>query len=132
MPNIQLKRHLSRVWTTVLALLASFFINQTCIANDYLLELEEEAASIGNGKSEQESPTTDKPEWKYQQAGSIEQFESGLSKAQFEESLKKHFYGSYLFYSSLDDKKQQHVFKEYQNNNNIEHLRKTIKDQMTN
>ncbi len=131
MSNIKLKHHLTRAWVMLLTLLASFLINQTCIAGNYLLELEEEAASLDNAKSEQDSATTGKPEWTNQQAGTLERFKSGLSKAQFEESLKSHFYGSYLFYSALDAKKQQHVYEEYQDNNDIEHLRKSIKNQMT-
>jgi hypothetical protein len=55
-----------------------------------------------------------------------------LSKTPFEEELKSRFYGSYLFYSTLNDAKQQVVYEEYKKNNDIKHLRKVIQSQMTN
>ncbi len=99
-------------------------------ASSYLQELEAEAAATDNDTSKKGTET--KPAWSQQNAGTHETIEKGLTKPQFEEALKAHFYGSYLFYSTLADSKQKIVYGEYQKNNDIEHLREVIKAQMSN
>ena len=99
-------------------------------AGSYLQELEAEAASTDNS-AEQAAPASTQ-NWSKQQTTASEKLDSGLSKPQFEDSLKNRFYGSYLFYSTLNDQKQQSVFQEYQKNSDIEYIREVIKVQMTN
>lgn len=130
-----MQRHSRRGLTTVLC---HFFFYSLLLAatsasaaTSYLQELEAEAAAT----DEAESNTTQssKPGWSDQQpTGTGETIESGLAKPQFEEALKSRFYGSYLFYSTLNDDKQQTVYKEYTKNNDIEHLRAVIQSEMTN
>jgi hypothetical protein len=102
-------------------------------ASSYLQQLEAEAAATDNSTAKpavHESPAG-RANWSPQQALLGEKLETGLTIGQFEESLKQRFYGSYLFYSALNDTKQQAVYQEYQKDNNIEHLREVIKAQMT-
>jgi hypothetical protein len=103
----------------------------TFAADSYLQQLEAEAAATDN-TPQPVSPPAQRPNWSQQQATAGEKLDSGLSMRQFEESLKHHFYGSYLFYSALNNKKQKVVYQEYQKNGDIEHLRNVIKTQMTN
>jgi len=101
-------------------------------ATSYLQELEAEAAASDEGTSSPPA-AAETPKWSTQQpVTSSESIKKGLTKPQFEEALKSRFYGSYLFYSTLSESKQQVVFEEYQKNNDIEHLREIIKAQMTN
>jgi len=100
-------------------------------ATSYLEELNAEAAS--NDQTESNSPQAAQPNWTEQQpVGNHEKLDEGLSKEEFEKTLKSRFYGSYLFYSALSDTKQAVVYEEYKKNNDIEHLREVIKQQMTN
>ncbi len=123
--------HTVKYWALIATLLiASITISEISIASSYLQELENEAAAIDN--SEQKANKKNEHEWTQQQTGSGDNIEAGLSKEDFEKALKNLFYGSYLFYSSLSDAKQQVVYEEYQNNNDIEHLRESIKTQITN
>lgn len=100
-------------------------------ATSYLQELEAEAAATDEGGSD--SAPAAKPTWTEQQPETNhETIEKGLTKTEFEQALKSRFYGSYLFYSALNDAKQAVVYEEYKKNNDIEHLREVIKAQMTN
>lgn len=104
--------------------------SMTATASSYLQELEAEAASSDDGSNQQEEK---KPSWSTQQSTeNHESVEKGLTKDKFEEALKSRFYGSYLFYSTLNDTKQEVVYEEYLKNNDIEHLREVIKAQMSN
>jgi len=99
-------------------------------ASSYLQDLEAEAAA---DESSSNKGTEAKPAWSQQNDGANhETIDKGLTRPQFEETLKARFYGSYLFYSTLADSKQKTVYEEYQNNNDIEHLREVIKAQMSN
>lgn len=123
--------HKVKYWAWIATLLiASITISEISVASSYLQELEKEAAALAD--SEQKAGKKNEHEWTQQQTGSGENIEAGLSKEDFEKALKNQFYGSYLFYSSLSDAKQQVVYEEYQNNNDIEHLRESIKTQITN
>lgn len=46
-----------------------------------------------------------------------------LSRPQFEEALKKNFFGTYMFYSKLGEADRETVYKEYQGNNQISNIR---------
>lgn len=98
-------------------------------ASSYLQQLEAEAAATDNTPAAE--PPAKSANWSPQQTSLSEKLDTGLSIGQFEESLKQHFFGSYLFYSTLNDSKQQAVFQEYQKNSDIEHVREVIKAQMT-
>lgn len=105
---------------------------QCFAATSYLEELNAEAASESDGANNTSAPAS-KADWNKQQTtGNHEKIDKGLSKEQFEKTLKSRFYGSYLFYSALSDTKQAVVYEEYKKNNDIEHLREVIKQQMTN
>jgi hypothetical protein len=115
----------------VLFLLALSINSTATAASSYLQELEAEAAATDEGSND--NATAAKPNWTEQQPEiNHETIEKGLTKAEFEQALKSRFYGSYLFYSALNDAKQAVVYEEYKNNNDIEHLREVIKAQMTN
>lgn len=64
--------------------------------------------------------------------GSGETIDSGLTQAQFEQKLKDTYYGSYLFYSTLDAKQQGNVYQDYKRNNSIDSIRESIKANMKN
>ena len=108
-------RHLRTGRTAGLLLVISALLLNVEVhaAGSYLQDLEAEAAATDN--TAQPVAPVAKPSWSQQQTTVSEKIEPGLSKGQFEESLKKRFYGSYLFYSTLNDKKQQVVYQEYQN-----------------
>lgn len=118
-----------KTWMTTAFLAALLSLSEIAMASSYLQELENEAAATDN---DTQTDSANKPGWTPKQTSLVEKIDPDLNKEQFEQSLKSRFYGSYLFYSSLDDKKQQRVYEEYQNNNDIEHLRETIKQQMSN
>ena len=125
----KLKNHLSEILAAMTLLLTLLSFSEIAMADSYLQELENEAAATAS--HEQADTTADKPGWEQQQTGVTDNITPGLIRAQFEEALKSQFYGSYLFYSSLTEKKQQNVYQEYLINNDIEHLREAIKSQMT-
>ncbi|HEX9802076.1 MAG TPA: hypothetical protein VGB35_02370 [Gammaproteobacteria bacterium] len=97
-------------------------------ASSYLEQLEAEATA---DSSPAPKPPAGRSNWSQQQTSLSEKLDTGLDIGQFEESLKQRFYGSYLFYSTLNDTKQQVVFQEYRKNSDIEHVREAIKAQMT-
>lgn len=111
-----------------LLLCGLLFSTGALAAGSYLQELEAEAATIDN--TPQPAQQANSSNWPQQQATAKENIDPGLSKAQFEESLKQYFYGSYIFYESLNDSKRQVVFQEYRTNNDIGHLRDVIKAQL--
>lgn len=98
-------------------------------ASSYLQQLEAEAAATETTPAA--PPPANSANWSPQQTSLSEKLDTGLSIGQFEESLKQRYYGSYLFYSTLNDTRQQVVFQEYQKNSDIEHVREAIKAQMT-
>ncbi len=116
----------------ILAMLFLFLPQVTVAASSYLQELEAEAARTdteNGGATEQ----TEGQEWSHEeQPLNGDTIEAGLSKEQFEESLKKNFYGSYLFYSTLSDNDQQSVYTDYQDKNDIGSIRESIKSYMKN
>lgn len=62
--------------------------------------------------------------------GGEEQLPPGLGRAEFEATLQREFYGSYVFYSTLSESHKSQVYQEYINNNDIEHLRRVIRIKM--
>lgn len=123
-----------RIVSVGLAMLTSLLV---CVplgasaASSYLQELEAEAARSEEGSDA--APAQQGQEWNTNaQPVSGEAIKAGLDKAQFEESLKKNYYGSYLFYQTLDDGDQQSVYSDYQSDNDIESIRESIKSHMKN
>lgn len=121
-----------RLFKPTLLLIVMLLSTTATAATSYLQELEAEAAATDDNASKKDAES--KPAWSQQQnaGANHETIDKGLTKPQFEEALKAHFYGSYLFYSTLTDSKQKVVYGEYQKNNDIEHLREVIKAQMSN
>ncbi|HEY9147873.1 MAG TPA: hypothetical protein VIQ22_02590 [Gammaproteobacteria bacterium] len=104
------------------------------LASSYLQELEAEAARSGG--AQKESPATpDQKSRDWSASNAVESgdnIKAGLDKEGFEEVLQTNFYGSYLFYSTLDNNGQQRVFEDYNSDNNINSIRESIKRQMKN
>lgn len=99
-------------------------------ASSYLQELEVEAARSENEQAESTAPQGAGSDWSPKQQTLSETIEAGLSMEQFEERLKQSFYGSYLFYSTLEEREQQRVYADYQQDNAIESIRESIKSNM--
>lgn len=103
----------------------------THAAGSYLQELEAEAARTDSDEEAQAQPAEEEPKWDADAAElDSEHIESGLNKKQFETQLEKNFYGSYLFYSTLEAGKQQEVYSDYQNANDIKSIRDSIKSRL--
>lgn len=101
-------------------------------ASSYLQELEAEAASTDNEKAVAAPEQAKTPGWAPHDQSLSEKIGAGLTKAQFEERLKQSYYGSYLFYSTLDDADQQRVYEDYRKDNAINSIRESIKSRMKN
>jgi hypothetical protein len=126
--------HYPSTGTTVTLLFCGLLFSPGHVAaSSYLQQLEAEAAATDSptAKPTAHEPPANSANWSRQQTSLSEKLDPGLTIGQFEESLKQRFYGSYLFYSALNDTKQQAVYQEYQKDNDIEHLREVIKAQMT-
>lgn len=115
-----------------LAVLCTLFIppHDAIAATSYLQELEAEAARTDDEESATDASEAPQSDWSADKQTLSESIEAGLSKAKFEERLKQSYYGSYLFYSTLDDTAQASVYSDYQNNNDIESIRESIKTNM--
>lgn len=97
--------------------------------SSYLNALEAEADNISVTETPPETTTTNE---KAKTAAPVgETLPAGLSQADFEETLKSGYFGSYLFYSKLGDRGKAAVYKEYQQNTSINHLREVIKAELT-
>jgi len=100
-------------------------------ASSYLQELEAEAARSDTEQGgQQQAPKAGSSEWTPEGQNLSEKIEAGLKKEEFEQRLKQSYYGSYLFYSTLNDADQQLVYKDYQQNNAINSIRESIKTHM--
>ncbi|MFO7593943.1 MAG: hypothetical protein R6X15_07885 [Pseudomonadota bacterium] len=130
--NTNKQRHKTRM-TIKLAALAGVMFYLTPVSNastSYLLELEAEAARTGDEETTAPSATQDEKWAEKDRQLDSEYIEAGLGKKEFESQLEKNFYGSYLFYSTLDASKQQDVYHEYKNANDIESIRNSIKSRL--
>lgn len=129
--NYETVRHRALHRYAILMFLLSL-ATQGFAATSYLEELNAEAASESDGATNTSAPASNADWNKQQTTGNHGKIDQGLSMEQFEKTLKSNFYGSYLFYSALSDAKQTVVYEEYKKNNDIEHLREVIQQQMTN
>jgi hypothetical protein len=107
----------------------------TAIASDpYMDALNAEADSVTvDPKTEQKKPDyiNQAPVtggWSNQNQSMRQDLPANLDQDDFEEALKRNFYGSYMFYSHLDQTEQAEVFRFYQNTPSIEPLRQRIMD----
>lgn len=118
------------------ALAAAILISLTpfSASANYLDELEREAARSFGSPSTEAATDTDTPAQTTRPGNTAQMSEDridpGLSKSEFEQALRDNFYGSHLFYSALNPVQQQAVYDEYNRNNDIDHLREIIKEQM--
>lgn len=55
-----------------------------------------------------------------------ETIKPGLDKTGFEQQLQENYYGSYLFYSTLQKKQRDMVYEEYKQKNDIKSIRESI------
>lgn len=98
---------------------------------NYLNALEAEADNISATETTPNQPTTDTATSAAPAVPAGEILPAGLSQADFEETLKSSYFGSYIFYSKLSDGGKTSVYKEYQKNGSINHLREVIKTELT-
>lgn len=103
-------------------------------ATSYLQELEAEAERSATVEEEANGTASEqsKPEWNQNAPADGETIDSGLTQVQFEEKLKESYYGSYLFYSTLDRSQQENVYQDYKRDNSINSIRESIKSNMKN
>lgn len=117
-------------WTAALLLCLT---QPAVAASSYLHELEVEASRTDTTSDTSTEPTTPATS---SEPGSVtlqgETLEAGLSKSEFEALLEKSYYGSYLFYSTLNDGAQQRVYEAYLSDNRIDSIRDAIKEQLKN
>lgn len=70
--------------------------------------------------------TTD-ASWNYDEQA-LETCEPGMSHAEFENNLKRNYFGTYSLYQKLDPTAKSLVFKAYQKDSKIEHITKVISE----
>jgi hypothetical protein len=106
---------------------------QAILATDpYMDALNAEADSvIVDPKTEQQKPDfiNQAPVpggWSNQNQSMSLDLQANLDKEDFEEALKRNFYGSYMFYNHLDEADQAEVYEFYQNKPSIEPVRQRI------
>lgn len=95
-------------------------------ADSYLSDLEAEAKSTdvqGNPNDEQA--------WSHKTQGMSEELSKGMTHEEFEQSLKKNYYGSFIFYDKLSQWNKKQVYNTYVETNDIEQVRREIKIRMT-
>ena len=117
-------------WTAALLLCLT---QPAAAASSYLHELEVEATRTDTTSDTSSDATTpDTASEPNSAALQGETLEAGLSKSEFEAVLEKSYYGSYLFYSTLNDGAQQRVYDAYKTDNRIDNIRDVIKEQLKN
>ncbi|MGM0593198.1 MAG: hypothetical protein ACQETD_01565 [Pseudomonadota bacterium] len=110
-----------------MALIAGLYLTPAG-ASSYLQELEMEAAKSSEAEK-QPRPSVDVPSTPEKEG---EKLEAGLSHEQFESTLQEGYYGSYLFYSTLEEGQQQSVYEDYQSDNSLDSIRESIKNRLKN
>lgn len=99
--------------------------------DDYLKALKAETQALSGGEAARTAPAPAAQESKPQQGWSAtgqglgEELPPNLSQEQFEAALKSSYFGTYMFYSKLNDKDKAKVFESYQGNGQISNIRET-------
>lgn len=61
-----------------------------------------------------------------QNVNPAETIKAGLNKEGFEQQLQENYYGSFLFYSTLQKRQRDQVYEEYKQKNDIKSIRESI------
>jgi hypothetical protein len=99
--------------------------------DDYLKALKAETQALSGGEAAPSAPAAPVPESKPQQGWSAagqgmgEELPPSLSKEQFEAALKSSYFGTYMFYTKLNDTDKAKVYEAYQGNGQISNIRDT-------
>lgn len=116
----------------VLLLLAGIGMVAVCNGadDDYLKALKAETQALSGGQAAQGASaaapeTKPKDGWSADKQGMGEEMPANLSKEQFEAELKKSFFGTYMFYSKLNDADKTVVYQAYLKNRQISNIRDT-------
>lgn len=92
----------------------------------YLADLEAEAKS-----TDVQGEPNDEQTWSHKTQGISDELRKGMTHEEFEQSLKKHYYGSFIFYDKLSQWNRKQVYNTYVETNDIEQIRREIKIRMT-
>lgn len=100
--------------------------------DDYLKALKAETQALSGGEAARTAPAApatqeSKPQqgWSAAGQGLGEELPPNLSQEQFEAALKSSYFGTYMFYTKLNDKDKAKVFESYQGNGQISNIRET-------
>lgn len=131
-----LRRNFRAVLIAVLAgLLIAPVARPVNAADSYIegLEAEADGASVdGLSAVDPEPPPPDESaKWHHQSQG-LGGLLPGLGAAEFEASLRRNYYGSYMFYSRLDPMSKKLVYETYTQEPNIEVVRQKILSLLSN
>lgn len=130
-----LKRiHTGKSLAGLMVLMGCYFPLTAMASDPYMDALNAEADSvIVDPKTEQKKPDfiNQAPVpggWSNQNQSMSQDLPANLDQEDFEEALKRNFYGSYMFYNHLDQTDQAEVFRLYQSTPSIETVRQRIMD----
>lgn len=98
-------------------------------ADSYLQALKVEADKVdpeGGTDSKSSDPAYPSRGLPPQNVNPAETIKPNLDKTGFEQQLQENYYGSYLFYSTLQKTQRDKVYEEYQQKNDIKSIRESI------
>lgn len=95
--------------------------------DDYLRALKAETQALTSGEAAHTAPAAQesKPQqgWSATGQGLGEELPPNLSQEQFEAALKSSYFGTFMFYTKLNDKDKAAVYEAYQRNGQISNIR---------
>lgn len=98
--------------------------------DDYLRALQAETQALTSGEAARTAPAAQasKPQQGWSATGQElgEELPPNLSQEQFEAALKSSYFGTFMFYTKLNDKDKAAVYEAYQTNGQIANIRDTI------
>lgn len=101
----------------------------TLAADSYLQALKVEADKVdpeGGKDTKSSDPAYPAKGLPPQNVNPAETIKPGLNKEGFEQQLQENYYGSYLFYSTLQKNQRDKVYEEYKQKNDIKSIRESI------
>ncbi len=112
--------------TMLLACFSLWMLSTVTVSASYLDEIEQEALRGDATQDVLLTPSHDTANY----SAPSETIQQGLDQGGFERVLQNNYYGSFLFYSRLNDQNKAVVYDEYKKNNDIDHLREIIRAKM--
>jgi len=98
--------------------------------DEYLKALKAETQALTSGEAARKAPAApaaqeSKPQqgWSATGQGLGEELPPNLSQEQFEAALKSNYFGTFMFYTKLNDKDKTAVYEAYQSNGQISNIR---------